>query len=85
MVSTPVAGVEEMLDDGRAGVLVPCADPSAMAKALATLLDEPNARDRFARAARHRVENEFDLRKSSARLLAGFEPTRENAIAEGSR
>ncbi|PWG73667.1 colanic acid biosynthesis glycosyltransferase WcaL, partial [Enterococcus hirae] len=38
VVSTPVAGSPEILDGGRAGVLVPPNDPDATARALSELI-----------------------------------------------
>lgn len=72
VVSTPVAGVAEMLDDGAAGLLVPQRDARAMADAIATLLDDPARARTLAERARARVETQFDLRLNTRRLFDGF-------------
>ncbi len=41
VVATAVGGVPDLLDTGRAGLLVPPADPEALAGALARLADDP--------------------------------------------
>jgi glycosyltransferase involved in cell wall biosynthesis len=58
VVSTPVGGIPEMIEDGRSGRLVPVDDPRAMADAALDLLARPTyaralAREARARAARH--------------------------------
>lgn len=72
VVSTPVAGVSEMLDGGAAGSLVPIADVPALASAIAALLDDPMHARRIAQRARERVERHFDLRRNAGLLLEGF-------------
>jgi glycosyltransferase involved in cell wall biosynthesis len=67
-VSTPVAGIPEILDGGRAGLLVREGDPEATAAALAELLDDGVLRARLARAGRAHVERHFDLAAQAARL-----------------
>ncbi len=73
VVSCPVAGVAEICDGGRAGVLVPERDPGALARALGELLDDPGRREALARAGRARAEACFDLRKNVAVLAHWFE------------
>jgi len=41
VVSTPVGSIEELVSDGRTGVLVPPEDARAIARALGALLDDP--------------------------------------------
>jgi glycosyltransferase involved in cell wall biosynthesis len=70
-VSTPVTGIPEILDGGRAGLLVPENDPAATAAALASLLDDVPRRARLARAGRAHAERHFDL-ATQARALHGW-------------
>jgi glycosyltransferase involved in cell wall biosynthesis len=70
-VSTPVSGVAEILDDGRAGRLVPVNDPEALENTLADLLEDPATNERHAAAGRTRAEELFDLEKNVA-ILRGF-------------
>ena len=70
VVATRVAGVSELVDDGRSGLLVPPADPDALAAAVGRLLGDAELRRRLAAAGRAMVQREFDLRHESARLVA---------------
>src|SRR5262249_16325102 len=47
-VATDVTGIPEVVRDGETGILVPQHDPTALAAALAYLLDDPEARVRLA-------------------------------------
>ncbi len=69
VVATRVAGIGELVDDGRSGLLVPPADPDALATAVARLLGDPDLRQRFAAAGRATVDREFNLRHESDRLV----------------
>jgi glycosyltransferase involved in cell wall biosynthesis len=59
--------------DGETGLLVAPGDAAALAGALDVLAAQPELRARIGRAARDRVERDFDLRRCSARLLARLE------------
>jgi glycosyltransferase involved in cell wall biosynthesis len=61
VVATRVGGVPELVVDGETGLLVPPADPPALAAALQRLLDEPELRARLGAAGRARVEEHFAL------------------------
>ncbi len=54
-VASDVGGVREWIDHGRNGVLVPPADPSALAEALAGLLRQPENVRRMGEAARQKA------------------------------
>jgi len=73
VVATAVTGIPELIEDGRTGLLVPQHDPPAIAGAIKrTLADREAASDR-ARAARQRVEREFDVHRNVAQLRALLE------------
>jgi glycosyltransferase involved in cell wall biosynthesis len=52
LVSVPVGGVAEVVEDGVTGVIVASAEPALMAEAVATLLNDPETRDRMGREGR---------------------------------
>jgi glycosyltransferase involved in cell wall biosynthesis len=62
-VATRVGGVPEAVEDGRSGLLVPAADPEALATALTRLATDPDLRHRLGRAARRRVEESLSLER----------------------
>jgi len=63
VVSSPVGAIGEMLDDGRAGVLVPRGNPRALREALRALLGDPVRRVELAAAARSLCEVRYDARR----------------------
>jgi colanic acid/amylovoran biosynthesis glycosyltransferase len=68
VVSTRIAGIPEMVDDGKTGSLVSAADPRALADALTVYLrDETLAQARGA-AGRTRAIEKFDVRVSARQL-----------------
>ena len=68
VVSTQVSGIPELIKNEQTGLLVPPRDASALADALARLLDDPCLRDRLADAAARHVLHEFDLARNAGRL-----------------
>jgi glycosyltransferase involved in cell wall biosynthesis len=73
VVSTDVTGIPELVEDGRTGLLVPEHRPEALAASIQRILDDPAAAEQFVRAARKRVEREFDVRSNVAELRSLFE------------
>jgi glycosyltransferase involved in cell wall biosynthesis len=61
VVGCSVGAVPELIADGVTGLVVPPADPAAMAVAIARLLHQPELRDTMGRAARLRVEQQFSM------------------------
>ena len=72
VVSTRVSGIPELIDHGREGLLVPEKDAPALANAIGRLLDDPDLGPRMARAARAKVEREFDAGIEARKLLEFF-------------
>jgi glycosyltransferase involved in cell wall biosynthesis len=60
LVASAVGGLPTLLADG-AGVLVPPADPAALATALRSLLDDPAHLERTARAGRERIAGRYSF------------------------
>jgi glycosyltransferase involved in cell wall biosynthesis len=58
---------------GGCGILVRPGNPSALAEAVDQLAARPALRERIGRAARARVERDFDLRRCTERVLARLE------------
>lgn len=67
------SGVPYVSVDGVTGLTVPPADSGALASALNKLLGDPALRTRYGRAARLRVESEFDLETMGRRTLRLYE------------
>jgi len=62
VVASRVGGVDEVVEDGRTGLLVPPGDASALADALERLLGEADLRQRLASAGRQHVVAHHGLR-----------------------
>jgi phosphatidyl-myo-inositol dimannoside synthase len=52
VIASRVAGIPDVIEDGRSGLLVPAGDVEALAAALRRLSDEPETRERLGRQAR---------------------------------
>lgn len=71
-VATRIMGVPELIEDGRTGLLVTPGRADEVAAALARLADDADLRSRLAAAGRKKVEAEFELEGSVARLRELF-------------
>ncbi len=85
MMSTPVSatargkpvintslptGVPLVSLNGRTGLTVPPSDADALADAIVTLAEDDELREKFSKAARKRVREEFDEKTVAERLCA---------------
>jgi glycosyltransferase involved in cell wall biosynthesis len=68
VVASDVAGIPELLDHGRCGVLVPPRDVKALADAIEMMLMNVSLRRGYADAARRYAEEKFDLWRNGRRL-----------------
>ncbi|MDP1636220.1 MAG: glycosyltransferase family 4 protein [Gallionellaceae bacterium] len=59
VVACATGGVPEVVADGVTGLLVPKANPAALAEAVIRLLDDPNLRQQFGTAATARIRADF--------------------------
>ena len=72
-VATAVAGIPEVVEDGHTGLLVPPADPVALAGALARLFGDGDLRRRIGAAARVSVLPRFGIEKYVASMVGVYE------------
>lgn len=77
VVATRIAGIPELVEDGRTGRLVPPGDEAALARAILDTLDDPGAAEAMASRGRDRVRAEFDSRREAGRLLHLLRHARE--------
>ncbi|HSZ14908.1 MAG TPA: glycosyltransferase family 4 protein [Solirubrobacteraceae bacterium] len=68
VVSTRVGGIPELLDEGRAGVLVDHGDRRALRETLLALLADPQRREQLGERAREWCERRYDARVQFASL-----------------
>jgi len=75
-ISTTVAGIPELIESGKEGILVSPSDPDLLAAAIETLIDDPELRLRLARAGRRKIIENYNLGINTERLAAIFERRR---------
>lgn len=68
IVASRVGGVPEMVEHERNGLLVPPADPEALAQACGRLLEQPELMKGFGRAGRAIAAERFDVTRQISRL-----------------
>lgn len=73
VVSTDVGGIPYLVDDGRTGYVVPLGDGEALARRMAELLGDEQARRAFSQAARVRAEERFRTSAVAARVRAVYD------------
>jgi glycosyltransferase involved in cell wall biosynthesis len=61
IIATNVGGNPEIISDGVNGLLVPPQDSASLARAMAQLLEQPEAARRFGKAARETAAREYSL------------------------
>lgn len=69
VVATRVGGVPDLIEHGESGVLIPPADPLAVARAINDLHANPHEALRLARNAQTRVFQEYSSERQARRLL----------------
>jgi glycosyltransferase involved in cell wall biosynthesis len=73
VVSTPIAGVPEMVANNASGFLVPSGDPAALADALDKVVSDKELARRFGEHGRKRAREIFSIAASASSLRELFE------------
>jgi glycosyltransferase involved in cell wall biosynthesis len=68
IVATQVGGIPDAVRDGREAILVPPADPEALARAVSQMLREPRRAEALAAAARQRAITEYSIDRVARRI-----------------
>jgi glycosyltransferase involved in cell wall biosynthesis len=76
VVASNVAGIPELLDGGRCGMLVPPQNAQALADAIKALLADPAMRRTYAEKARKYAEEKFDLWQNGQGLATVIRSTK---------
>ena len=71
-LATRAGAIEELVEDGRTGLLAPAGDPPAFAAALRRLITDPALRTRLGTAAQTRVAADFDAAPGIRSLVRRF-------------
>jgi glycosyltransferase involved in cell wall biosynthesis len=81
VVATAAGGVPEVMRDGIDGRVVPVGDADALARAIASLLDDPEAARRMAASGARRVRESFSLAAMVRRTEALYDALLSEASA----
>ena len=73
VISTTGGALPEVVGD--AGILVPPADPDALASAINTVLESPSYADHLGRAGFLRVQREFTWQRAAEKTVAAYRET----------
>jgi sugar transferase (PEP-CTERM/EpsH1 system associated) len=85
VVATRVGGNHELVREGETGMLVPPADPVALAAAIRTYLMNPGLLSRHGQAGRKRVEERFSMEMMVNSYMAVYDAVRKAKGREGGR
>jgi glycosyltransferase involved in cell wall biosynthesis len=80
-VSTRLSGIPDLVRDGETGLLAEPGDPRSLHDAIERTLADPAAADARAMAGRGLVEEEFDVRRTGARMAELFRSVSARAAA----
>ncbi|MFN2507230.1 MAG: glycosyltransferase family 4 protein [Chthoniobacterales bacterium] len=69
VISTPIAGIPEMVEPGLTGELVPEHDPAALAGAIAQLISQPELARRLGSRGRQRAAEKFAIAANARTLM----------------
>jgi len=72
VVATAVGGVIDIIEDGRTGLLVPPADPQAMAEAVIRIMTDKNLALKMAQAAYKKVQEKYGVAQMVEKTLAVY-------------
>lgn len=72
VVTTRIAGIPELIEDGKSGLLCPPGDPVALSTAICAILADPNMAANMGDTGRAKVIAEFNTPKEAARLAHLF-------------
>lgn len=70
VISTPVGGIPEIIEDGKTGLLFPPGDANALAEKISFLLNDKDARIAIGERARQKAFEQMDFRTYAEKLRA---------------
>src|SRR6185503_5052630 len=76
IVASRLDQVAEVLEDGRAAVMVTPGDPDSLARGIEALIDDPSRRERLGREARRLVIERHTWRMHTSRIIEALVATR---------
>jgi colanic acid/amylovoran biosynthesis glycosyltransferase len=80
VVATNIAGLGELIENGKSGLLVRPTDPDALAKAMFSLMADRDFRMNAAELGRKKIEQEFDIEVETAKLHELFQAASRDPV-----
>lgn len=77
-IAPRITGIPELIEHEAEGILFTVADVNELEKAIRTLLESPELRQRIGRQAREKVLREYDMARNTARFAALIEKQLES-------
>ena len=73
VIACNCAGVEETIEDGKSGFIIPIGDITAITESLLTLIDSTDLRNSLAISAKSRIQSFFTAEKTATELMTVYE------------
>ena len=73
VIGTKVGGIEEILDDGKYGVLVHPSDPSELACAMISMMSDRDIQEKIVKRALQKVRKEYDWKVVAKKVMKLYE------------
>jgi glycosyltransferase involved in cell wall biosynthesis len=68
VITSDIRGIEELVDDGINGIIVPPKDPKFIADSIEKLFNDPDLRKRMGEAGRKKIEKDFNTKIEVSKL-----------------
>ena len=85
VIGSRAGGMNDMLDEGRSGVVIPPKNPAETAAAIISLLDNPEKRIDLGNKARQRVLSEYNAMRIGEMHEASYQRAIERRKSSGPR
>jgi len=85
VISTNVASIPELIDDGINGIIVPYKDENALAEAIIKLLGNSDLRKRLGEGGREKILDEFNIGKQVTELVRIWEMILNKKVLENTQ
>lgn len=73
VVTSHICGIEELIENGKNGILLSPKDPQAIADAVERLFADEGAREKLGKAGREKIETDFNVQIEAKKLQRIFE------------
>lgn len=85
VITTPVGGIVDLVDEGKTGLFVPVGNPPALAVAIQKLVTDPSLRRRMGARGRKVVEEHYDAEVNVPRILRSLKDAVDYRVKCGSQ